>query len=100
KYNPSASSTSGCTATDCRYFFPTQSSLSASIRYFGVRVHSLSLLKSASNTARVLLMDSPMPTDIRNGTYLRRARQSGWVSRCQTKQKLENQKGRAADTRT
>src|SRR2546430_11866446 len=31
------------------------SSPSASMRYFGVRVNSLCLLKSASNTARVLL---------------------------------------------
>ena len=46
------------------------------MRYFGVRVNSLCLFKSASNTARVLLIDRPMPIDIRNGRYLIRVRQS------------------------
>ena len=49
--------------------------------YFGVRVNSLCLLNSASITARVLLIDRPMPMDIRNGRYLIRVRQSVWISR-------------------
>ena len=75
---------SGCTATDWRYFLPTHSSASPSIRYFGVRANSLCLLNSASKTARVLLIDRPMPIDIRNGRYLRRVSQSRWISRWQT----------------
>ena len=47
---------SGWTATDWRYFLPTHSSASPSMRYFGVRANSLCLLNSASNTARVLLI--------------------------------------------
>jgi hypothetical protein len=67
---------SGCTATVCRYFFPTHSSAAPSMWYFGVRVNSLCLLNSASKTARVLLMERPMPIDIRKGRYLTRASQS------------------------
>ena len=74
----------GWMATDWRYFFPTHSSAAASMRYFGVRANSLSLLKSASSTARVLLMDSPIPMDIRKGRYLSRVFQSRWISRWQT----------------
>ena len=45
------------------------------------RANSLCLLNSASKTAFELLMQSPMPIDMRNGRYLMRERQSVWISR-------------------
>ena len=64
------------------YFLPAHSSLSRSMPYFGVRANSLCLRNSASSTALVLLIDRPMPIDMRNGRYFRRERQSGCSSFC------------------